>query len=87
MSSPESISAWQAWRGDVFDEQSQPGPVERRVPNSDEPPALVLMRDYFPVLMIGALVFISMPYWIIAWFVTGMISSNRQGEVPAEPKA
>jgi hypothetical protein len=43
------------------------------VPKSDEPPALVLMRDYFTVLMFGAILFSSMLYWIMAWFVTGIL--------------
>src|SRR5437870_12127473 len=65
LSSPRSISEWQAWRNDERDNQSKQGPVERRVPKSDEPPALVLMRDYFRVLMVGALLFSSLLYWII----------------------
>src|SRR2546423_632305 len=72
MSSSESISDWQSWREDVREQQSQHGPVERRVPQSDEPPALVLMRDYFMVMMVGALLFSSMLYWVIAWFITGI---------------
>src|SRR3954471_11138291 len=72
LSSPKSISDWQAWREDVREQQSHKGTVERRVPKSDEPPALVLMRDFFGVLTIGALLFSSMLYWIFAWFFTGM---------------
>jgi hypothetical protein len=76
MSEPTSIADWQAWRADVSEQQSRRGPVERRVPKSEQPPALVLMRDYFTVLMIGALLFSSMLYWIIAWFVTGLVASK-----------
>ena len=76
LSSPKSISQWQVWREDVREQQANPGPVERRVPKSDEPPALVLMRDYFTVLIIGAILFSSMLYWIIAWFVTGILRSR-----------
>jgi hypothetical protein len=73
LSSPKSISQWRAWRDEVREQQANRGPVERRVPKSDEPPALVLMRDYFAVLMFGAILFSSMLYWIIAWFVTGIL--------------
>jgi hypothetical protein len=72
LSSPKSISDWQAWREDVREQQTNRGPVERRVPKSDEPPELVLMRDYFTVLMLGAILFSSMLYWVMAWFVTGI---------------
>jgi hypothetical protein len=74
-STPESIADWQAWREDVRQQQATPGPVQRRIPKSEEPPALVLMRDYFGVSITGALFFTSILYWIIAWFVTGALRS------------
>lgn len=77
LATPESISDWQSWRSDVKQQQSQGGPAERRVPKSDEPPALVLMRDYFAVLLFGAILFTSMLYWVIAWFVTGIMRSKH----------
>jgi hypothetical protein len=76
LSSPRSISDWQAWQKDVREQQTKPGPVERRVPKSNEPPALVLMRDFFAVIMVGALLFSSLLYWIMAWFVTGMLRNR-----------
>jgi hypothetical protein len=75
-SSPKSISDWQAWQKDVREQQTKPGPVERRVPKSDEPPTLVLMRDFFAVMMAGALLFSSLLYWIMAWLVTGILRSR-----------
>jgi len=74
---PESIADWQSWRKDVIEDQTSPGPVERRVPKSLEPPALVLMRDYFAVSIIGATFFTSILYWIGAWFVTGVLRTNE----------
>jgi hypothetical protein len=73
MSTPSSLANWEVWREDVRQQQGNPGPVERRVPKSDEPPALVLMRDYFAVSMVGATFFTSLLYWIGAWFVTGAL--------------
>ncbi len=86
LSSPESISDWQAWREDVREQQLHKGPVERRVPKSDEPPALVLMRDFFGVLTVGALLFSSMLYWVIAWFITGIVTTNPAAGPVAESK-
>jgi hypothetical protein len=76
LSSPKSIADWQAWREDVREQQTNRGPVERRVPKSFEPPELVLMRDYFKVLMLGAILFSSMLYWVMAWFVTGIFRAR-----------
>jgi hypothetical protein len=73
---PESTAAWETWREDVRANQDRPAPVQRRVPKSAEPPALVLTRDYFGVILTGALLFSSLLYWVMAWFVTGILSSR-----------
>ncbi|HEX3601685.1 MAG TPA: hypothetical protein VHU84_16145 [Lacipirellulaceae bacterium] len=74
---PEAIANWRAWRGDVAEHQAEPGPVQRQVPKSDEPPALVLMRDYFKVSMVGAVFFTSLLYWIMAWFISGALHGTN----------
>jgi hypothetical protein len=56
---PEARAEWEAWR------QAEPNqrddlPVKRRPPSSPEPPTLVLMRDYFPVMLAAAVVFSSL---------------------------
>jgi hypothetical protein len=73
LSTPESIAEWQTWREDVRRQQDQPGPVARQVPKSAEPPALVLLRDNFAVSLAGALVFSSALYWVLVWFVMGIL--------------
>jgi hypothetical protein len=78
LSNPTSITDWESWRTDVRQQQTNPGPVERRVPKSDEPPALVLMRDYFKISLIGAMFFSSLLYWVMAWFITGAYSAPSQ---------
>lgn len=45
LAKPESTAAWEEWREDVRANQNRPVPVQRRVPKSAEPPALVLTRD------------------------------------------
>src|SRR3954463_9480557 len=76
LSTAESKADWESWRSDVRQEQTTPGPVERRIPKSDEPPALVLMRDYFTVSMFGATFFTSILYWIMAWFISGALGAS-----------
>jgi hypothetical protein len=61
----------------VESQQDKRGPVKRDVPKSEEPPALVLMRDFFGVMLAGALLFTSMLYWILAWFLTGIWTSKQ----------
>jgi hypothetical protein len=75
-STQEATADWQTWRGDVSNQQSNPGPVKRDIPKSEVPPALVLMRDYFVVSLVGATFFTSLLYWIMAWLVTGALSNQ-----------
>ena len=72
-STQQATADWQMWRGDVSNQQTNPGPVKRDVPKSEVPPALVLMRDYFVVSLVGATFFTSLLYWIMAWLVTGAL--------------
>jgi hypothetical protein len=50
MDTPEARRQWQAWR-DAPPNTRTDLPVERRPPSTDEPPALILLRDYFGVMM------------------------------------
>jgi hypothetical protein len=63
---------WDAWRDDAKKMASSDGPVRRRMPKSVEPPALVLMRDYFLVCMTIALVLCTVLYGTIALLVRGI---------------
>ena len=78
LSTPESITEWEAWRNDVRQQQTNPGPVARRVPKSGEPPALVLMRDHFGVTLFGAVLFSTALYWVTVWFVNGILAGGRR---------
>jgi hypothetical protein len=76
LSTPEARAEWNAWR------ESPPNvrtdlPVRRRAPASDEPPALVLMRDYFPVMMTAAIVFGSLLFAAIMMAARGALSPDR----------
>jgi len=73
LSTPEAVADWERWRADVAADRDRPAPVARRVPKSTEPPAVVLMRDNFGVLLAGAVFFSSLLFWISAWLATGML--------------
>jgi hypothetical protein len=77
-STQPELTAWQNWREDEKQRQTNPGSVARSVPKSEEPPALVLMRDYFKVSLAGATFFSSLLYWIMAWFVTGAFNATNK---------
>ena len=77
LATSESIDDWQQWREDVRREQPAFGAPARAVPKSEEPPALVLMRDHFGVLVAGAILFSSALYWVTAWFTMGILGDTR----------
>lgn len=77
-STTESVAQWGAWRDDVIAQQDEATPVQRRVPESTEPPALILMRDYFGVSLAGAIVFSSLLYWVLAWLVAGTLGGAAE---------
>jgi hypothetical protein len=77
LATPDSLADWETWREDVRQQKDRSAPVERRIPKSAEPPALVMMRDHFAVSLTGILLFSSMLYWVLAWFIIGILSQRR----------
>lgn len=61
---------WQEWKSSVRDQQEQ-GPAARRLPKSDVPPMLILMRDYQGVLFAAAVTLGTVLYLVTMVFVRG----------------
>ena len=72
----QAQTQWDTWREDAKSQADGKGPVTRRVPKSAEPPALVLMRDYFGVCLVIALVLSSVLFGTLVFFVRGVLSSS-----------
>ncbi len=70
---PAAEAAWQDWREDVRNEIPTSGSTRRRVPKSEEPPALVLMRDYFAACTLFAVVMSSALFLTTAIVVKGAL--------------
>lgn len=71
-----SQQAWESWREDARKMNSTDAPVKRRVSPSADPPALVLMRDYFGTCLSAGLFFGSALYWVV--FALGNGVMKRQ---------
>jgi hypothetical protein len=80
---PQAQTEWDTWREDVKELEKQPYPVKRRMPKSAEPPALVLMRDYFGVCLTIAIVLSSILFGTFMVLVRGAMSGNS-GTPPAK---
>jgi hypothetical protein len=70
-SSAEARQEWNDWR-EAARQQAKAGPIQRRLPKSEEAPSLVLFRDYFGVVLAAAVVFGSALYAIFAFFLYGL---------------
>jgi hypothetical protein len=75
LTTPEARAAWEEWRQAAAD-QTTGGPVQRKPPESPEPPALVLLRDHFGVMLSSAIVFGSVLFGIFMVFIRGVLSPN-----------
>lgn len=56
LGTPQARAEWQAWKTQVAQQAEESGGVARRVPKSDEPPALILMRDHFGAVLSASLI-------------------------------
>jgi hypothetical protein len=71
----ETQQNWEEWREAVKAGQNKEGPVQRRVPKSAEPPAIVLLRDHFTVCLTIALVLSSILFGTFVLFARGVMNS------------
>lgn len=65
---------WDEWRDDVQTAQQQPQSVARRVPRSDAPPALVLMRDHYTACLTISLVLSSALFATFMLMIRGSLT-------------
>ncbi len=74
LSTPEAVAEWQAWR-ESAPNRTDAGGVRRSQPKSTEPPALVLMRDYFPIVICSSVFFSSLLFATIMIAARGAFRS------------
>ena len=75
---------WQTWREAARQQTGEQGPVQRKLPSSVEPPALVFLRDHFPVVVAAGLVFGSALFALLLFTVYGTLSSGKKARVRAQ---
>ncbi len=72
--SPAAQAQWDEWRAGAA-KLSTEGPVKRRVPKSDKPPALVLATTYFGICLTIVLVLTTVLFATAVYFVQGVLRS------------
>ena len=71
----EAQGQWEKWRQKAKEQEQGEGPVARRTPKSAEPPALVLMRDYFAVCLVIAVTLSSVLFVTFLALVRGALTT------------
>ncbi|HVW36495.1 MAG TPA: hypothetical protein VHB99_04290 [Pirellulales bacterium] len=72
LSSPQALADWQAWKAETERQAKQPVASARRPVRSDEPPALVLLRDHFAPIMAMSLTVASFLFGFMMLVVRGV---------------
>ncbi len=62
LDTPAAHADWQAWKAEAERAANRIGPVERRPPKSQEPPALILLRDHFAAVVLSSILIASCLY-------------------------
>jgi len=88
LSRPESLAEWKKWKVDTQRQNVDPksSPVARKPVESDEPPALILLRDYFVAILGVALLVGSFAFGFMMVIVRGVWSAKRT-MIEVEPRA
>lgn len=66
---------WTQWQDETERQSQGEGPVERRKAKSNEPPALVLARDYYLTLAVMFVLFGTILFAAIALLIRGALTS------------
>jgi hypothetical protein len=74
--SAEAQAEWDEWRDEARQMAEGTGPVQRRVPKSAEPPALVLMRDHFAACLVGSVLLTTVLFATFMFFVRGALAAR-----------
>ncbi|MCG8586652.1 MAG: hypothetical protein MI757_18270 [Pirellulales bacterium] len=82
LSGAQSQADWQRFKEDARAKSGIDGPIEgpvqRKVPKPDEPPQLLLLRDYFAVCLAGTLLFGSVLFVMLMVAIRGSLSRPRE---------
>lgn len=93
LGTPAARAQWQAWRNDAAqDTVHSEGAVDRRVPKSSEPPALIILRDSFPGVLVTCLALGSFLFCFLmvaargTFRTAGRLWPGREGVITTVPR-
>lgn len=84
LSQPEAQQQWQAWRDEAQRRKDSQGPAGGRAVVSEEPPALVLLRDRFPAIVATSLLIGSFMFAFLMFLARGVARQPAISPQPAD---
>ncbi|MGH7193868.1 MAG: hypothetical protein ACREJM_10090 [Candidatus Saccharimonadales bacterium] len=84
LSRPESLARWREWRAETERQNQSPGPVQRRTAAGDEPPALVLLRDHFAVIVATSMLVGSFLFAFLAFIARGIYQDRARRKASSQ---
>jgi len=76
LSGEAALQQWQQFNDEMAEQQRQGSPVTRKRSPSEEPPSLVLLRDYLGGILLSVLVIVGFLYAFVAFLVEGLLRSK-----------
>ncbi|HWB13500.1 MAG TPA: hypothetical protein VG826_30020 [Pirellulales bacterium] len=74
LDTPDARRQWQSWKEET--QRKSAGPIERRPVRSDEPPALILLRDRFPAVVVSSVMICSFLFAFLGFAARGAFRST-----------
>jgi anti-sigma factor RsiW len=74
---PEARAQWRKWKEQTARPADASHPTQRRPVTSDEPPALILMRDRFAAIVVTTVLIGSFLFAFLAFVVRGAFRGGR----------
>lgn len=85
LDTPQAMRQWQRWRNATQNVVDGESPVKRRLPSTDEPPAVILMRDYFTTCLVGAVLFGTLLLVVTLILLRGIFSEIHLPRANCDP--
>lgn len=77
LDTPEARQQWRKWKEQTAQPTAANNPTQRRPVTSDEPPALILMRDRFAAIVVTTLLIGSFLFAFLAFAARGAFRGGR----------
>ena len=80
---PNAQQHWDQWVETAREQAAGDGPVQRRVPQSKNPPLSVLMDQYFVVCLLTSCVLATALFLTLVFMIQGSYNASRRAMGPA----